>query len=205
MTDGRQCALTTRENAANAPRALITNRARSSRDIKTFSWQLGMHSLNKSLGFLLNRAGFAVRVAFSQELKMAGMTIAMWRVLSALHDTGHQSLSGLAEYISVEISTLSRQVTTLAGRGLVINRPSGVDWRSVDISLTPAGRAVVQRLLPAVARHERAALNGLDPASIIQLKQLLAKVYHNLCVLDTVLPVMDENDGVNLEAIQEDS
>ena len=65
-----------------------------------------MHSLKWSLGFLLNRAGVSVSNAFSQELKMSGMTLAMWRVLAALHDTGHQSLSGLAELISVEISTL---------------------------------------------------------------------------------------------------
>ena len=147
------------------------------------------HSLNKSLGFLLNRAGVAVGNAFSQELKVAGMTLAMWRVLAALHDTGHQSLSGLADHISVEISTLSRQVATLAGRDLVVNRPSGKDWRSIDISLTPAGHALVQRLLPAVERHERAALDGVDPAEVATLKRLLDQLYHNLCVYDTVVPL----------------
>ena len=152
------------------------------------------HLLNKSLGFLLNRAGVAVGNAFSQELKVAGMTLAMWRVLAALHDTGHQSLSGLAEHISVEVSTLSRQVGTLAGRGLVVSRPSGKDWRSVDISLTPAGRTVVQRLLPAVERHERAALDGMAPADVEQLKVLLERVYDNLCAYDTVVPVMAEDD-----------
>ena len=151
------------------------------------------HSLNKSLGFLLNRAGVAVGNAFSQELKMSGMTLAMWRVLAALHDTGHQNLSGLADYISVEISTLSRQVATLAGRGLVISQPSGKNWRSVDISLTAAGHAAVQRLLPSVYRHERAALDEIEPAAIGELKFLLEKIYRNLCTLDTVLPVATDH------------
>lgn len=155
-----------------------------------------MHSLKTSLGFLLNRAGVAVGSAFSQELKMSGMTLAMWRVLAALADTGHQSLSALADFTSVEISTLSRQVATLAGRKLVVSQPSGKNWRSVDIRLTPAGRAVVQRLLPAVARHERAALDGIDAADIKALKQLLDRIYCNLCSLDTVLPVMaDESQA----------
>ena len=151
-----------------------------------------MHSLKTSLGFLLNRAAVAVANAFSQELKMSGMTVALWRVLAALHDTDHQSLSELAAFTSVEISTLSRQVATLAARGLVANQPSGRDWRSVDISLTPAGLETVKRLLPAVERHERAAFDGLDPAEVEKLKQLLDTVYGNLCALDTVVPVATE-------------
>lgn len=152
-----------------------------------------MHSLAKSLGFLLNRTGVAVGRAFTQELKMSGMTLAMWRVLAALHDTGHQSLSGLANFVSVEISTLSRQVATLVSRGLVASKSSGQDWRSVDLSLTPAGRDVVQRLLPTVERHESAALDGVDPAEIDRLKQLLEQIYYNLCRLDTVLPIMGDD------------
>jgi DNA-binding MarR family transcriptional regulator len=153
-----------------------------------------MHKLNKSLGFLLNRAGVAVANAFSQELKMSGMTLAMWRVLAALHDTGSQSLSGLSDFISVEVSTLSRQVTTLTERGLVASRPSVTEWRSIDISLTSAGRAVVMRLLPAVERHERAALDGLSAAEIRVFKTLLQKTYKNLCTLDTVVPIRPSLD-----------
>ena len=147
-------------------------------------------SLKGSLGFLLNRAGVAMGKAFAQELKMAGMTLSMWRVLAALNDTGHQSLSCLSDFISVEISTLSRQVTTLTSRGLVISQPSGENWRSVDLSLTAAGQMVVQRLRPATERHERAALDGTDPIDVQMLKQMLDKIYANLCALDEVLPVM---------------
>ena len=146
------------------------------------------HSLKTSLGFLLNRAGVAVGNAFSQELKQAGMTLAMWRVLAALHDTGHQSLGELAEFISVEISTLSRQVATLTGRGLVESRP-GKDWRSVDLSLTPRGDEVVLCLLPAVQRHEAAAFNDIHPGDVEALKALLAKITDNLCALDKIEPI----------------
>lgn len=162
----------------------------SSASTRAYSQPTAAHSLKGSLGFLLNRAGVAVGNAFSQELKQSGMTLSMWRVLAALYDTGHQSLGELAEFTSVEISTLSRQVATLAGRELVASQPSGKDWRSVDISLLPAGRAIVLRLLPAVQRHESAALDGIDQAEVEVLKALLNKVYYNLCTLDTVLPIM---------------
>lgn len=147
-----------------------------------------------SFGFVLNRAGVAMGNAFSQELKKAGMTLAMWRVLAALHDTGRQSLSGLSDYVSVEISTLSRQVATLASRGFVISQPCEENWRSVDISLTPAGQVVVRLLQPASVRHERAALDGISPEEAHLLRGLLNKIYGNLCALDEVQPVTDEID-----------
>ncbi|WP_206243955.1 MarR family winged helix-turn-helix transcriptional regulator [Novosphingobium terrae] len=145
-----------------------------------------MYALNESLAFLLNRAGAAVATAFTLELKDCGLTLPMWRVLAALLGTGEQTLSGLAEVTSVEISTLSRQVGTLVDKKLVNRQQSGLHWRSVNISLTPEGRALVEELLPAVARHEQVALDGVNPADIRRLKLLLNKVYSNLANFDQV-------------------
>ena len=148
-----------------------------------------MYVLNESLAFLLNRAGAAVGSAFTAELKECGMTLPMWRVLAALWGNGEQTLSGLSEVTSVELSTLSRQVAALAEKRLVFRQPSGVNWRSINISLTPDGRATVDRLLPVVERHERAALDGVDPADVRRLKRLLKSIYSNLVALDEALPL----------------
>lgn len=156
-----------------------------------------MYALNESLAFLLNRAGAAVGSAFSLELRDCGMTLPMWRVLAALWSAGEQTLSGLSEVTSVEISTLSRQVATLADRELVARRQSGVNWRSINISLTSKGRVMVERLLPTVERHERAALDEVNSADIRRLKLLLDKIYHNLVTLDKVLLI--ENDETTSE------
>ena len=121
-----------------------------------------MYALNESLAFLLNRAGVAVAGAFTLELKQFGLSLPMWRVLAALWSAGDQSLSGLSEVTSVDISTLSRQVATLDEKKLVHRQPSDLNWRSINISLTSEGRALVERLLPAVERHEQAALNGVS-------------------------------------------
>ena len=86
----------------------------------------------------------------------------------------------------MEISTLSRQVAALAGKKLVFRQQSGVNWRSINISLTPDGRATVERLLPAVERHERAALDGVNQADVRRLKRLLKSIYGNLLALDEV-------------------
>jgi MarR family transcriptional regulator, organic hydroperoxide resistance regulator len=145
-----------------------------------------MYSLNESLAFLLNRSGAAVANAFTQELKTCNMTLPMWRVLAALWGNGDQSLGSLSTLTSVEISTLSRQVAALAKQELIFRSQSGINWRSINIGLTPAGRAVVERLLPAVERHERAALMGIGAADTRRLKQLLNMIYDNLIALDEV-------------------
>lgn len=145
-----------------------------------------MYVLNESLAFLLNRAGSAVASAFTAELKAGGLTLPMYRVLAALWGNGEQTLSGLSEVTSVEISTLSRQVAALAEKKLVFRQPSGVNWRSINISLTSEGRATVERLLPVVERHERAALDGVSQADVRRLKLLLKSIYGNLVALDEV-------------------
>ena len=151
-----------------------------------------MYALGESLAFLLNRAGAAVGNAFTLELKQCGLTLPMWRVLAALWSAGEQTLSGLAEITSVEISTLSRQVAALHDKQLVLRRQSGMNWRSVNISLTPQGRVLVERLLPVVERHERAALDGVSAAEARRLKVLLNRVYSNLVAFDEVLLVQPE-------------
>ena len=148
-----------------------------------------MFVLTESLAFLLNRTGAAVASAFSQELKEYQITLQMWRVLAALFSIGDQNLSGLSEATSVEISTLSRQVSALASRDLVVRQQSGVNWRSINISLTPAGRAIVERFLPQAERHECAALDGVSDVDIRRLKRLLNTIYSNLMLLDEVLPL----------------
>ena len=132
-----------------------------------------MYALGESLAFLLNRTGAAVSSAFTIELKQCGLTLPMWRVLAALWSAGEQTLGGLADITSVEISTLSRQVATLHEKKMVLRRQSGMNWRSVNISLTGEGRAMVERLLPAV---------------------VLNKVYANLLAFDEVLSVQPEGE-----------
>jgi len=146
-----------------------------------------MYALNESLAFLLNRTGVAMGNAFTQELKERGMTLPMWRVLAALWGAGEQTLTGLAEVTSVEISTLSRQVAALADKELVSRQQSGINWRYINIGLTPAGRKLVEELLPAVERHEQAALEGISPADIRRLKSLLNQIYGNLMSFDKAI------------------
>lgn len=159
-----------------------------------------MYSLNESLAFLLNRTGSAIAAAFSQELKSLDLTMPMWRVLAALWSNGDQSLNSLADLTSVEISTLSRQVASLVKAGLVSRNKSAIDWRSINIGLTEQGRHVVERLLPAVERHERVAFDGISAGDARRLRLLLNKVHANIVSSDEALSIDLDPEGQRIRA-----
>ena len=71
--------------------------------------------------------------AFSQELRSLDLTVPMFRVLAGLWSSGEQSLNSLADLTCVELSTLSRQVASLAKQKLVTRTKSQLDSRSINI------------------------------------------------------------------------
>ncbi|WP_432526109.1 MarR family winged helix-turn-helix transcriptional regulator [Kineococcus mangrovi] len=75
--------------------------------------------------------------------------------LAVVLQHGPLRVSEVAEHLSLDLSTVSRQVSHLRQRGLLVSCPDPADGRSQRLSLTPAGvqeirtfrRAVVDRLL----------------------------------------------------------
>jgi MarR family transcriptional regulator, organic hydroperoxide resistance regulator len=101
----------------------------------------------------------------------------MWRVLASLWAKGEHNLNSLSDLTSIEISTLSRKVSGLVDQRLVSRGQSGVDWRSINLSLTATGRQRVEQLIPIVRRHEQAALDGIGASDIRCLEASLNQIY----------------------------
>jgi DNA-binding MarR family transcriptional regulator len=84
-------------------------------------------------------------------------TVDQWRVLRLLADSGEGTApSELAERARIAAPSLTRLVDTLVDRALVYRRPSAVDGRRIDVHLSDAGRALLDRLTAIVAAHEAA-------------------------------------------------
>ncbi len=136
--------------------------------------------LDDYLPYLINRTGVRLVARFGQRLREEGLTIQDWRVLAALNEQDGPRLSDLAERTSIEISTLSRVIGGMERRHLLSRARTPSDARAVAIQLTPRGRDMVARLIPAAQTLERNALAGLDAETEAQLKALLRRVYANL-------------------------
>jgi DNA-binding MarR family transcriptional regulator len=134
--------------------------------------------------YLLNRAVVRIVEAFGEELKRHDLTVPTWRVLAALWHDGPSRLSVLADLTAIEISTLSRLVTTVQRKGLVSRVRSEADARAVRLELTEQGRALTATLIPLALECERRTLIGLSEDEVAFLRRLLHRVYKNAAELD---------------------
>ena len=145
------------------------------------------YRLTDSLGYLLNRAGVRSGELFARRLVRHGITLSMYRVLVAVHERSDQRLSDLSAMTSIEISTLSRMVSTMMRRGLVSRERMDSNGRTVTISLTATGHALAETVIPLAIHHEQVGLQDLDPQLVAQLKRSLVAVYDNLDTLEDEL------------------
>ena len=137
--------------------------------------------LGNYLPYLINRVGFALVESFTSDaLTPNGLSIAMWRVLAALSNTGEQRQVDLVTMTSIDASTMSRLVSRLVRDGLVTRSRSATSNREVVVELSPKGRVLVQRLIPIAKKLEQTASTGLPAREIAVAKRALGRMYDNL-------------------------
>ena len=117
------------------------------------------------------------------EREVLGPDRLSWSGFTALYVLwvwGDQESRHLAEECSVTRATLTGIVNTLKGRGLVTRKPSAEDGRSVIVSLTGEGRAIIERLFPAFNRQEAFVTNRLSDDERRALAHLLREVLRSV-------------------------
>lgn len=136
--------------------------------------------LGDHVPYLVNRAGVSIANSLSRELDRFGITLPMWRVMSALLDEGEMRLGDLARLTAIELSTLSRIAATMDGRGLVTRRRSGDDARAVLIDLAQEGRHLAETIVPRALYWENAVTAGMTADEVRVLKGLLQRLCGNV-------------------------
>jgi DNA-binding MarR family transcriptional regulator len=79
-------------------------------------------------------------------VELTGLPFSRIRALRRLRRSGPITHSALAEAMMVDRPAASVAVADLCARGLVVRRPHPSDRRSKLVSLTPAGREVIDRV-----------------------------------------------------------
>ena len=88
-------------------------------------------------------------------------TIAQYRALVVLASRGPQRMTDLAGALDVTPSTAGRMCDRLLRKGLIRRHRARADRRAVQVSISPAGRQVVDQ---ATARRRRPDRRYLAPA-----------------------------------------
>lgn len=86
----------------------------------------------------------------------------------------------LMESAMVTSGAITQRLDRLEKRGLVVRRPSEVDGRSVRVTLTEAGRQLVDETLPDHLATEDRLLAALSPAERTALAETLRKMLESL-------------------------
>ncbi len=105
--------------------------------------------LNAFLPYRLAVAAARISRAFERRYSAeAGLSVPEWRVLAHLSQQGEVSVREIEARVDMEKSKVSRAASRLEEQGLVAKLVNPDDRRLVSLSLTPEGRAVMDRLIP---------------------------------------------------------
>jgi DNA-binding MarR family transcriptional regulator len=105
----------------------------------------------------LRRAGRAVTQHYESAFRGSGMRATQFTILATLTQTGPVTTSGLAEYLGLERTTLTRNLRPLESRGWVRAESDEADLRRRRVGLTARGRAAAARALPRWRRAQAGA------------------------------------------------
>ena len=106
-----------------------------------------------------------------------GVSLWEWRSVALLGGAeGALSLSELARAAGIDKGQMSRVVSGLAKRGLVVREADAADGRGVRLALSKTGRKLYAGLIRAAAQRDTAFNDCLSARE----KQVFAKVLHKL-------------------------
>ncbi len=124
----------------------------------------------------LAQTTFVVMALLNRLCAEHDLSLTQLRVLAILRDRDHVRVSALAEHLGLEKSTVTGQVDRGVRRGLLGRAPSPGDGRAVDVSLTPDGLELANRLYAAVAASLADLTATLGATERRRLTALLARL-----------------------------
>lgn len=117
---------------------------------------------------------------FAPALETIGLTIAEWRAMSVINRLDGCLMSELAEFTTVDRTTLTRTVDQLVKTDLVVRGVCPEDRRQVRVTLTAKGKGCFAEAVEALKGHNRRALHGLSESDLTTLRALLQRILVNI-------------------------
>jgi DNA-binding MarR family transcriptional regulator len=139
-------------------------------------YSAGSFHLQDSVGYLVKRAQRLMHDRIETVFASQGITFQQWVVLMHLRDGLATTIAGLCQELRHDSGAMTRLIDQLEERGFIGRRRQAADRRIVDLELKPAGRRMVESLIPLAVDTLNAALDDFTKAEVQQLKGLLHKL-----------------------------
>ena len=111
---------------------------------KTKAALAGAYRLDEQVGFLLRRASQRHLAIFTR--RIPGLTSMQFATLAKLKEAGALSQNALGRLTAMDAATIKGVVDRLGKRGLVMTENDKTDRRRTIVSLTDAGREIIDGL-----------------------------------------------------------
>ena len=115
-----------------------------------------------------------------EKLAPHAITVPKWRVLAVLHERPGVTMNQLADFTTVDRTTLTRTLDQMVEDRLIERRDDARDRRAVRLHLTGHGREVFEKILPLVMDENERATQGIAPGELAQFGRTLQRMVRNL-------------------------
>ena len=132
--------------------------------------------------FRMRGAARRISQIFSKHLAPTGLKISQFSLLAFVAAEGPLPIGKLAELLSTDRTTLTRNLRPLMIQGLIERAASG-DKRRHELVATPAGRALFKRALPLWADAEREVRTAMGQKLTTDLHGALDRSMERLVTL----------------------
>jgi MarR family transcriptional regulator, temperature-dependent positive regulator of motility len=136
----------------------LTDAARRLDDTRT---ETDPFKLSDSPSHLLRRAQQFATEIFVKAGVTDGVTLRQSVILAAIAEAEGRTQSELVRATGVDRSTLADMMVRMEAKGLIARSAAAADGRAKSVSLTPAGRARLNKALPAMRCVDEALIASL--------------------------------------------
>lgn len=126
----------------------------------------------RCLCLAVRRASRAISREFDQALRVHGLRATQFTLLSALHLGGPRSMGDLAEMLSADRTTLTRNLAVAEQHGWVTLRTDRNDARSRIAAITAKGSRTLETALPIWRKTQQRLTETIGEQAAASLRQL---------------------------------
>lgn len=136
-------------------------------------------SVEESHAYYIYSIQAASYAALADAVRPHGLTTPAWRVIANLQERDGISVRDLAQRTVVDVSNLSKLITTMSGHGLVAKKRSTEDARVMLVHITAKGRKTFEAALPSVRRVLDRNLDGFSDRERDRFRSYLQRMMQN--------------------------
>ena len=137
------------------------------------------YEIGKSVGYLLARAKNTLSQGVEQEVGSLDMTHAQASCLMMLAKGEATTVTDLARNLNTDAGSVTRLLSRMEKRGLIARTRRDDDRRVVDLSITPEGEAMLEKLPAAFCNVMRRHFEGFSHAEVEVLRGMLLRIIAN--------------------------